>query len=308
MSTETAQDGKTHNIHPCNFRYAGRLSNENARTLTQLHERLAANVTNALEVFLAAALPVKLVTLEQMAVQDYQRTLPQIVYLLPVALNIMESSFLLQMDAPLVFPVIDLLLGGAGVGLHEVRELTEIEEELMQSVSGLLVQQLERAWRTLELSLTPAHPIKPGMISQIFPANEKLVLFTFDMEAGGVSGNMKLVLPTSFVGYLLRHLRATQSRKRLSLRRLPNPSFRERILESVFTTSMDVTEMRVLVRDLVELGPGSILRMKAPVKTPGHVTVDEVAVFEAAPVRSGPRKAAQLMGRSAEPSAMRDSL
>lgn len=304
MSTEE----KTHNVHPCNFRYAGRLSNENARTLTQLHERLAANVTNALEVFLAAVLPVKLVTLEQMAIQDYQRALPQIVYLLPVALNMMESSFLLQMDAPLVFPVIDLLLGGAGVGLNEVRELTEIEEELMHSVSTLIVQQVERAWRALDLKLTPAHPIKPGMISQIFPVNEKLVLFTFDMEAGGVSGNLKLVLPTSFVGYLLRHLRTTQSRKRLSLRRLPNPSLKERVLESEFTASMDVTEMRVLVRDLVELGPGSILRMKAPLKHPGRVTVDDVAVFEASPVRSGPRKAAQLLGRAAEQNPMRDSL
>lgn len=265
-------------------------------------------MTNALEVFLAAALPVKLVTLEQMAIQDYQRTLPQVGYLLPVALNIMESSFLLQIDVQVVFPMIDLLLGGTGAGLEEARDLTEIEDELMHSVSSLIVQQVERAWRALELKLTPSQPIKPGMIPQIFPVNEKLVVFTFDVEAGGISGNMKLVLPTSFVGYLLRHLRTSQSRKRLSIRSLSHPAFKERILDSEFKTSMDVTAMKVLVRDLVEMGPGSILRMKAPVHTPGHITVDDVAIFDASPVRYGPQKAAQLLGRAAETNVMRDAL
>jgi flagellar motor switch protein FliM len=43
-------------IQSCNFRYAGRLSNENVRTLTALHEKFALNATNSLELFLGASL------------------------------------------------------------------------------------------------------------------------------------------------------------------------------------------------------------------------------------------------------------
>jgi flagellar motor switch protein FliM len=99
----------------------------------------------------------------------------------------------------------------------------------------------------------------------------------------------------------LRHLKAAQSKKISSLRHLPNPSLRERMLDCDFTVAVDVTQMRVLVKDLVDLKPGMILKLKAPVKNPGRLTVEGVDIFEALPVRNGKLKAAQLTCRSQEP-------
>jgi flagellar motor switch protein FliM len=288
-------------IHPCNFRYAGRLSNENARTLTTLHEKFAVQVANALGVYLGASLQLKLVSLEQMAIQDYIAGTSPSSYLLPCALNVLESSFLMEMDSPLVFPIIDLLLGGSGAAGDESRELTEIDEEIMQSVTAVVVKEVERAWRALNITLTLNRCIKPTMISQIFPVNEKLVLLLFEMDVAGTSGHFKIVLPTSFVGFLLRHLKAVQSKKMSSMRHFSNPSFRDRLLDSTFRVSADMTRMRVLVKDLVGLKAGSVLRMTAPVKNAGQLTVEDVDIFEAAPVRNGKLKAAQLLSRSHEP-------
>ena len=64
--------------------------------------------------------------------------------------------------------------------------------------------------------------------------------------------------------------------------------------------------MRVVVKDLIDLKPGTILRMKAPVKAPGRLTVENVEIFEALPVRNGSRKAAQLSSRSQEPAARKE--
>jgi flagellar motor switch protein FliM len=64
--------------------------------------------------------------------------------------------------------------------------------------------------------------------------------------------------------------------------------------------------MRVLVKDLIDLKPGTILKMKAPVKNPGRLTVEGVDIFEALPVRNGTLKAAQLLGRSQESTATRE--
>jgi len=298
----TAQQAKPRTIHPCNFRYASRLSNENARSLTALHEKFALNVTNSLEVYLGASLRMKLMSLEQLAMQDYISGLAPNSYLLPCALNVMQSNFLMEMDIPLIFPIIDLLLGGSGTtASEEARELTEIDEEIMQGVTSLIVKQVERSWRTLNLSLTPGHCIKPAMIQQIFPVNEKLVLLMFEMTVGVTTGFFKIVLPTSFVGFLLRHLKAAQSKKISSLHHLPNPSLRERILECDFNVALDITQMRVLVKDLIDLRPGMILEMKAPVKNTGRLTVEDVEIFEALPVRNGTLKAAQLLERSQEP-------
>jgi flagellar motor switch protein FliM len=298
---------KPRTIHSCNFRYAGRLSNENARALTTLHEKFALNVTNSLEVYLGTSIRLKMLSLEQLALQDYISGIAPNTYLLPCALNVMETNFLMEMDIRLIFPIIDLLLGGAGTtASDEMRELTEIDEEIMESITALIVKEVDRSWRALNLSLTPGHCIKPAMVQQNFPVNEKLVLLMFEMTIGGTTGPFKIVLPTSFVGFLLRHLKAAQLKKTSSLRHLPNPSLRERILDCDFNVAVDITQMRVLVKDLIDLKPGMILKMKAPVKNPGRLTVEGVEIFEALPVRNGTLKAAQLSCRSQEPVATKE--
>jgi flagellar motor switch protein FliM len=62
----------------------------------------------------------------------------------------------------------------------------------------------------------------------------------------------------------------------------------------------DLPSMRVTVRDLVALQPGFVLKLHAPVRTPGALTVEGQEIFEAVPVRNGTKKAAQV-GRRVQP-------
>jgi flagellar motor switch protein FliM len=48
------------------------------------------------------------------------------------------------------------------------------------------------------------------------------------------------------------------------------------------------------VRDLLALVPGSVLKLRAPIRTPGMLSVGGYGIFEAMPVRNGVQKAAQL--------------
>jgi flagellar motor switch protein FliM len=303
QAVETTNPQRSRMIHSCNFRYAGRLSNENARALTSVHEKFAAQVTNALQVYLGAALKLKFVSLEQKPTQDYIGNVAPTSFLVPCTMNVLQNSLLLEMDTQLVIPMIDLLLGGAGAVAEEEasRELTDIDEEIMGSVTSLMVKEFERTWRSLDLQLTSSKPIKHIGIPQIFTANEKLVLLMFEMELGETTGHLTIVLPASFVGYLLRHLKATQKKKLSSLHNFSAPSLKERMLDCKFTVAADVMQMRALVKDLVEIKPGSVLKLNAPVKAPGHLTVENVGIFESAPVRSGNLKASQVVARLTEP-------
>lgn len=297
----SGQDAKARNIQSCNFRSAGRLSNENVRALTTLHEKFAFNVANSMGLFLGANLRLKLAALEQVVSTEYSGRAAIDSYLVPCSLSVMETNILLEMDHDLIFPIIDLLLGGAGTASEEVRELTEIDEEILQSVTVVIVKELERSWQSLNLTLTQGRCIKPVAIQQVFTATEKLVLLIFEMTLGTANGCVTMVLPTSFVGFLLRHLVAAQSKKTSTLRPLHGPSLRERILDCDFVVSADIPQMRVLVKDLVDLKPGMVLKMSGQVKRPGRLTVEGVDIFEALPVRNGVRKAAQLTARLQEP-------
>src|SRR5580692_4102242 len=102
MTANSSIQPKTRSIHSCNFRYAGRLSNENARALTALHEKFAINVTNSLEVYLGTSIRLKMLSLEQLTLQAYIGGIAPNTYLLPCALNVMESNFLIEMDIRLI--------------------------------------------------------------------------------------------------------------------------------------------------------------------------------------------------------------
>ncbi|MFP5277606.1 MAG: flagellar motor switch protein FliM [Acidobacteriota bacterium] len=305
VAVTSGATGRQRMIHPCDFRYAGRLSNENARVLSALHERFAVSVSNALELYLGASLRVRMVFLEQMAIADYISGIAPSNYLLPYSLDLMDANCLIDMDVALILPVIDLLLGGSGDPGEQIHELTEIDEEIMKSVSVLIAKELERTWKSLNLTLTPGHCVKPAMIQQIFPVNEKLVLLMFEMTVGSTNGTFTIALPTPFVGFLLRHLKQSQSKKMASMR-LQRPSLRERMLDCEFQLSAEVVQMRMQLKDLLDLKPGAVLRAKSPVKEPAKLTVEGVEVFEALPVRSGRFKAAQIVARTQETTPAKD--
>jgi flagellar motor switch protein FliM len=283
----------------CNFRSAGRLSNENARALTAIHETFARHLSTALDSYLGTGVEVKLKALDQMPVKEHVSGLPPLTYIVPFSLSAMPGTVIVECDIDLVFPMIELLLGGAGTQGGANRELSEIEEEIMHDVAGLIVQQAESAWHLSGLSLTPGRRIKGSVLHQYCPLNEKVVLVRFEVEVGGIQGTFQLVFPTAFLNVLIQQIKLDHPQKKGAVRFFPRPGIRERILDCDFAMAAELPDLKVAVRDLLALQPGSILKLRAPVRIPGMLTSGGYPIFEATPVRSGSQKAAQLGGRAA---------
>lgn len=290
--------GKVPAVRSCDFRSAGRLSNENARGLTAIHETFARFLASALDVYLGTGLEVKLRALDQLPIKDHIADIAPLTYIAPCTLSTDASTMIVECDIDLVFPIIDLLLGGAGAPMNGSRELSEIEEEIMQEVTSLIARQAENAWRLPAMSLTANRRIRSSILHQYCPPTEKVTLVKFEVEIAGVTGSLQLVFPTSFVNILIKQIKLDQPQKKGGLRYFPAPNIRERILDCDFVVAADLPYLRVAVRDLIALQPGCVLKLRAPVKTPGMLTVGGREIFEATPVRNGSQKAAQL-GRRA---------
>ena len=282
----------------CNFRSAGRLSNENARALTAIHESFARHLATALDPFLGTGVEVKLKSLDQMPVKEHIAGIPPLTYIVPFSLSTIPGTMIVECDIDLVFPMIELLLGGSGTQGGASRELSEIEEEIMHDVAGLIVQQAESAWHLSSLSLTPGKRIKSSVLHQYCPLNEKVLLVRFEVEIGGIVGNFQMVFPTMFLNILIQQIKLDHPQGKGAIRFFPRPSIRERILDCDFEVAAELPSLKVAVKDLMALQPGSVLKLRAPVRTPGMLTAGGHALFEATPVRNGSQRAAQL-GRRA---------
>lgn len=289
---------KVRSIHACNFRSAGRLSNENARSLTAIHETFARQLASALDVYLGASLEVKLQTLDQLPLKDHIVGIPPLSYIVPLSLSTMPGAIIVECDLDFVFPVVELLLGGTGTSTNIPRELSEIEEEIMQDVTSLIARQAEHAWHIPNMTLVTNRRIKSSLLHQYCPPNEKVTLVKFQVEIASAKGSFQLVFPTSFLSILIKQIKLEQPQRKGGVRYFPMPSIRERVLDCDVLLAAGLPRMKVAVRDLIDLQPGCLLKLRAPVRAPGMLTAGGLEVFEAVPVRNGSKKAAQLGRRT----------
>lgn len=284
-------------VSPCNFRSAAQLSNESARALTMLHEALARNLMNSLDVYLGTGLEVRLIRVEQLAMEEFKGQRKLVGYNLPCSFRPSTSSVLLEVENALVFTMIDLLLGGSGAQAESSRELTEIDEEIMEGVGALITQQIERVWEIPGSTLVPDKCVKATLAHKLFPPTEKIVRIQLDVTVAGVSGAVYLNMQTSLAGALVRNNRAEHVGSKGHPRRLPVPSLRERLLGCRFALSGELTDIRVPVKSLAKLSKGDILPLVMPVNTPGTLLLEGTPYFEATLVRQGTNKALQLVRR-----------
>lgn len=299
--TQPGARARQRNIVNCNFRSAGRLSNENARSLTAMHETLARHLASTLDAYLGTGLEVKLRGMEQIPVKDHIAAIAPMSYIIPFSLPTISSTMIVECDIDLVFPMIELLLGGrAASPMAAARELSEIEEEIMYDLTSLIARQAESAWRLPAESLTAGRRIKSSMLHQYCSISEKVAIVQFEIELAGTTGCFQLVLPTAFLNMLLQQIKLEQPQKGSSVRFFPRPGIRERMLDSDVAVAAELPGLRVAVRDLITLEPGSVLKLRAPVRAPGMLTAGGHPIFEATPVRNGLQKAAQL-GRKTSP-------
>lgn len=280
-------------ILPCNFRSAGRLSNDSIRHLRTMHDTFARNLSHSLDLFLGAPLEIKLVNVEQIGSREFVSSLATGCYLIPFTLMPMQSRVIAKFDNAMLFPLLDLLLGGTGEPEETLRELTDIDEELIRSVTELIGVQLERTWKACEVSVMPSPSIKPAVAGQLFLTEERTVALNFEIVLGQTQAGMRIVLPVAFCNALVRstHPETTRILGVESGIALP---LRERVLDCVMPLAAELSGLTISVGELLAMERGSVLNLHTSVEVPVRLNTSRFPLFDVTPVRRGLRKAAQL--------------
>ena len=252
---ERPAGGKEKTVVPCNFRLAGRISNEMARALTSIHENLARNLTTALGGLVGAELEVKLSALDQLHFQEHVATISAYSCIIPFSAQPSLGTVLVESDIEMMLPFIDLLLGGDGSQAGAPRELSEIEEEIIQDVFLLIVRQAEVCWGLPSGALTAGQRVRPPMLDQVCPHTEKVACIKFALGMGAQTGSFQLLLSSSFLNMLLQQAKPSQPRTKTALRHFPRQGIRDRIMDSEVEVAVELPSLKIAVKDLLALLP-----------------------------------------------------
>lgn len=290
----TAGPEPERSVQTWNVRATGKLGADQARAIQLLHQGLARNLSNSMGAYMRNAFEVALTSADQLEYSEFLGSMSEMPYMVLLHVHPYNVMAALEIDRCLIFPMVDVLLGGNGDAQTIRRDITEIEENIMEDVVRIVCRELESAWQSLGASIEIGKRQQQTQIQQFLPANGKALVLGFEVTMPQMHGQMNILLPASMSNTMLRKL----SRDVSHLRPMASPGtdlrMRELLLDCPLEAELAICQVKLRLVDLVKLQPGTVLNMRRPVKSPVSLMIAGNEVFAATPVRSGTRRAAQL--------------
>jgi flagellar motor switch protein FliM len=279
-----------------NLNEAGRLRKEQLHSLGQLHESFARNLSHSLGAYVRDKFEVALVSVEQLAYREFLARVPDVTYYASFQLQPAGCVGVLQLDLSLAFTIVDLLLGGQGQIDALNREVSEIEELLLEGVGHIICRELGSVWQPLGVTVEFEQRQAGTQMLRIMPAQEKTLALCFEVNMLNSHGMLNAAIPAVVSNALLRKLSSELVYRRRPENPVQHESIRQRLLDSPVELVLGTPQVPVKLGRLLGMRPGQILPLRRRIEEPATLRVGGRDSWLARPVQSGLRvRAAQLI-------------
>ena len=256
----------------------------------------ATNLVDVYVAYLRVVFEAALVSAEHLTYREYLQRLPEVTYMCSCKLAPMDVTALLQLDLAIAFPLIDLLLGGEGKGTLEPREVTEIEEQILESVMQIICRELGSAWQALGLEFRFDRRQQPANALRLMSPDDKTLTLSFSITMPESRGTLQLAIPATVSTALLRKMSADWAYRKPRGPAESKEQVKARILNCPFEIELGVMGLRVPAKELVGLRPGKLLVFARPLERPATLLVGEQPLFQAFMMRHERKRVAKLIG------------
>jgi flagellar motor switch protein FliM len=288
--TQSTAKAKQHVI-PCDYRSAGQITKDQLRLLTGLHETFARNLMHTIGAYLRVNLEIAVVSVEQLTYSELLSRVPDMIYFGTLRVNELNSIAGITLELPIAYPILDLLLGGKGRAQQEIRELTEIEQEILASVMNTVVGELSSCWKALGLSFSFEGRINQDDAQEIISPTERVLALSFELRMPEVQAMLNIVFPSVVASMMQRSL---QKGGRRHSSAAATQHIRKRLMESQFSLELTLPTVPVPARSLLDLDPGGVLMLPHKVQEPVSLSVAGSKLFTAFPVARNDKRAGYI--------------
>jgi len=264
------QDGPARKVVPFDFRRPDRIAKSQLRAIHQLHETFVHNLVSSLSAYLRTYLLVNLVSVEQLSCEEFLNGLPSPTCMLSLGLRPYDGYGLLELSPTLVFPILEVLLGGDGKSASALRrEITEIEQKLLDSLFRIILNDLKEAWQAVAPIEFTIHTVEtePQFLRVLAPT-EAVVAVGIEIRIGDNVGMMNIAVPSIIAKMMRQKFDQQWSMRRTQSTEAEQAAMLQRIRPSRLGLDVRLRGPRLLARDLLRLTEGDVLTFDYPVSRP----------------------------------------
>lgn len=289
----------TRKIKIYDFKRPDKFSKEQIRTVSIMHETFARLTTTSLSAQLRSMVHVHVASVDQLTYEEFIRSIPTPTTLAVINMDPLKGNAVLEIDPAITFSMIDRLFGGTGQGAKVNRDLTDIEQSVMEGIIVRILANMREAW-TQVIDLRP----RLGQIetnpqfAQIVPPTEMVVLVTLETKVGDEEGMMNFCIPYLTIEPIISKLSSQFWFS--SVRRNSTTQYLGTLKEKLSDVDMDVVaeigQINLPIRDVLSLRVGDVVRLST-VRTndPFTLSVGDKKKFYCQPGIVGKKMAVQVI-------------
>jgi flagellar motor switch protein FliM len=210
-----------------------------------------------------------------------------------------DGNAILEINSALIFPLIEILLGGNGkIPFTTQREVTEIEQAVLNGFFEVVLRDLGEAWNPVTRFDFAIEKIvaEPQMLQVMAPA-EAVVAVAIEIRIGEAIGMMNIAMPSLNI----RMMRQKFDQQWQVRKAPPTPADQARVMKLIAQSELRgevrLNGPQLRLRDLIDLGEGDVLGLEYPVGQAMDLLVSGKQKFRGEIVNSSNRAAFRVTER-----------
>lgn len=295
---ELPKDEEKQKVKPYDFRRPQKFSKDHIRTLELIHDNYARIISNYLTAQVRNNVKVRIESVQQITYEEFIHSVSNPTILTVFKMPPLSGSILFETNPQFVFEIVDVLLGGNGMGKYKLREFTDIDKNIIKHVNNGLISNLKLAWEDVlevqpEIEGIETNPA----LNQTLAPNEPVALITFSVDMGSSNTFINICIPYLSIEKVLDKLVVQYwfQENNENLLKESKEKLRERINFIDVNLSAILGDTRITVDEFLKLSVGDVIPLNVKSSEPVKLEIENEPYFYAKPGVIGKNMGVQIL-------------
>ncbi|ELK21657.1 flagellar motor switch protein FliM [Anoxybacillus flavithermus TNO-09.006] len=280
------------------FKRALRFSKDQIRSLTRIHENFARLLTTFFSAQLRTYVQISVASADQLPYEEFIRSIPKITILTVFEVPPLDGRVLLEVNPNIAYAMLDRVLGGRGVSLNKIENLTEIETKIMSNLFEKAFSNLREAWESvadIDPMLTDFE-VNPQFLQMVSP-NETVVVISLNTQIGDTSGMINICIPHVVLEPIIPKLSVHYWMQTQKKAREPEEvaTLQKRLKQTKVPMIAELGTSTISIQEFLQLSVGDVIQLDQTVRDPLVIKVGDVPKFIGQPGKMNKRLAIQIL-------------
>lgn len=279
------------------FKHPRLVSKEQMRSLRNLHEIFARNMSVAFTNYLRTMIDVQLLAIDQVVYSEFVQSIASPSALFLFTVEELGGEAVMEVDPRFCIYIVEKQTGGAGKEMAFRREMTSIEEKIMSRVMNRIYSELQVAWEPyMNLSVYQhSYESNPENI-QIISAVEPAIVVFYQVSVYDSRAVFNICYPYQLLEEALSNsLFKYSNQLRKDDLSPPQRTYYETQVKKVkVPVQAELGKTKISINDLISLEEGDVIELNQRVDEPLNILVNNKIKMQGFPGQFRRKKAIKI--------------